>query len=309
MEKRTAFVFPAQAVGLINAPKEFEDFPVAKDIFTQAAHLLPGDIFALDESSRQKTANAQPAILLHSIAAGEILLNLGYKPDVVTGPSLGVYAALYFAKVLPLADVLPLVIKRGQLMQAVCDKRDGAMAAIIGLEYKTIFDIVAAVSRDEAMLRISNVNTPTEIVIAGDRPAVLKGMELAKEKYGAKKTVLLPTSGAYHTCLMYEAGYPFDRALLLLYFDDPKTCLLIDEEYLTTGGKVRKALLGHITRPVNWEGTLTILIKHWQVKRFFEVGPGEVLAGHIRRMAKHFGQEDVEVISVGTREDIEKLRK
>jgi [acyl-carrier-protein] S-malonyltransferase len=275
--------------------------PAAAAIFAEADDALGSSIseLAWDGPAERLdlTENAQPALLATSIA---ILASLGErwvaagqeppKPAFMAGHSMGQYSAMVASGALSLADGVRLVRERGRLMQASGQGRDGAMAALIGLDDARLPELVAGASKHGVFV-VANRNAPGQVVVSGERAAIEAGAELAKV-LGAKRAIVLPVSVAAHSPLMVEAAEGMRRALAEIVFRDPAVPLLAnaDASPITTAEGCRAELVEHLTAGVDWIRIVERMTAEG-VTTFVEVGPGRVLTGLIKRIAP-----DVEAI-------------
>jgi [acyl-carrier-protein] S-malonyltransferase len=236
-----------------------------------------------------RTENAQPALLATSMAylavLGERSTASGpaLEPAFVAGHSMGQYSALVAAGALSLADGVRLVRERGRLMQASGSGRDGAMAAILGLDEERLPDLVSAASA-HGTFAIANRNAPGQVVVSGEGAAIEAAASAARE-LGARKAIVLPVSVAAHSPLMAEAAEGMRRVLDTIEFRDPVVPLLAnaDARPLTTAGACREELVEHLTTGVDWIAAVERMAAG--VETFIEVGPGRVLTGLIKRIA------------------------
>jgi [acyl-carrier-protein] S-malonyltransferase len=290
-----AFVLPgqgSQSVGMGRALSESS--PAAAAVFATADRALGSPISALawdgPAETLDRTEHAQPAILAASIAilaairerwAAEGLA--APTPRFAAGHSMGQYSALVAAGVISLEDGVRLVRERGRLMRASGQGRDGAMAAIIGLDDARLPELVAAASASGVFV-VANRNAPGQVVVSGERAAIEAGAELAR-KMGAKRAILLPVSVAAHSPLMAEAAEGMRRALRDIDFHDPQPPLLanVDGHPLTDAEACRAELVEHLTAGVDWIRTVEQMVANG-VTTFVEVGPGRVLTGLIKRI-------------------------
>ena len=291
-----AFVFPgqgSQSVGMGAAVAAAS--PAARAAFAEADAVLGEDIarLAWDGPSEQLdlTRNAQPALVAASIAYLAALQERRaaaglepIEPRHVAGHSMGQYSALVAAGALSLADAVRLVRLRGELMQASGAGRDGAMAAVLGLDDARIPEVIAAGSA-VGVVTVANRNSPGQVVISGERAAVDAAIEAAKAA-GARRAIALPVSVAAHSPLMAEAAAGMGRALATVSFADPHPSLLAnaDAHPLRTADDARGELVEHLTRGVDWIAIVE-RVRADGVDTFIEVGPGKVLTGLIRRIA------------------------
>lgn len=290
-----AFVFPgqgSQSVGMGQALSAAS--PAAAAVFAVADRALgtPISTIAWDGPADKldRTENAQPALLATSIAylAGlrERWTESGDAPmpDFAAGHSMGQYSALVAAGVLDLEDGIRLVRERGRLMQASGSGRDGAMAAILGLDETFLPTLVERASA-HGTFGVANRNAPGQVVVSGERAAIEASAEIAKE-LGARKAIVLPVSVAAHSPLMAEAAAGMREALAGVTFRDPEVPLLAnaDGRPLTTAEDARAELVEHLTAGVDWVAAIERMTAAG-VTTFVEVGPGRVLTGLIKRIA------------------------
>jgi [acyl-carrier-protein] S-malonyltransferase len=278
-----------------------ESSPAAAAVFAASDRALGSSITALawDGPAEQLdlTENAQPALLATSIA---ILAAVRERwaadgqaapaPRFAAGHSMGQYSALVAAGAIALEDGVRLVRERGRLMQASGQGRDGAMAALIGLDDARLPELVAAASAFGVFV-VANRNAPGQVVVSGERAAIEAGVELARSM-GARRAIVLPVSVAAHSPLMAEAAEEMRRALAGVTFHDPEPALLAnaDGHLLTTAEACRAELVEHLTAGVDWVRIIEGMTAAG-VSTFVEVGPGRVLSGLIKRIAP-----DAEVI-------------
>jgi [acyl-carrier-protein] S-malonyltransferase len=291
-----AFVFPgqgSQSIGMGRAVAESS--PAAAAVFAAADRALGSPISALawdgPTELLDRTENAQPALLATSIA---ILAALRERwaadgrtapaPRFAAGHSMGQYSALVAAGAISLEDGVRLVRERGRLMQASGQGRDGAMAALIGLDDARLPELVAAAAAFGVFV-VANRNAPGQVVVSGERAAIEAGTDLARSM-GAKRAIVLPVSVAAHSLLMAEAADGMRRALAGVPFHDPDPALLAnaDGHTLTTAEACRDELVEHLTAGVDWVRIIERMTTAG-VTTFVEVGPGRVLTGLIKRIA------------------------
>jgi [acyl-carrier-protein] S-malonyltransferase len=291
-----AFVFPgqgSQAVGMGQALAAAS--PAAAAIFAEADAALDRPISPLawegPTEDLDRTENAQPALLATSIAYHAALRerwqSIGYvaaAPAFAAGHSMGQYSAFVAAGVISLADGIRLVRERGRLMQASGDGRDGAMAAILGLDDARLPELIAAAS-EHGTFGVANRNAPGQVVVSGERAAIEASAEIAKG-LGARKAIVLPVSVAAHSPLMAAAAAGMRDVLRDVAFHDPAVPLLANADAgpLTTAEEARAELIDHLTAGVDWVGAVESM-RAAGVTTFIEVGPGRVLTGLIKRIA------------------------
>lgn len=288
--KRIAFVFPGQGSQYVGMGKEFEErYPLAKDHFREAEEALGIDMRQLclygPEEALKMTANTQPALLLCSVIAFRLLEENGIRPDFVAGHSLGEYSALVAGGSLRFADALHLVRKRGEFMQEAVPLGRGAMAAILGMEREAVARICEE-AQEGQVVEIANLNSPGQIVISGEAEAVERAVKAAKQ-HGARRAVSLPVSAPFHCRLMKPAGERLGEILAQTEVADPKIPLVtnVDAQLTSSTATIRSALLRQASSPVLWEDSIGTL-QGQGVDTFVEVGPGTVLSGLIKRIAR-----------------------
>lgn len=291
-----AFVFPGQGSQVVGMGRALaESSPAAADVFAAADAALGEPITRLawdgPEDDLNRTENAQPALLAASIAYLEAVrarwAELGVDvpdPAYAAGHSMGQYSALVAAGALDLADAVRLVRRRGELMQASGAGREGRMAAIIGLDDARLPELVAQAST-HGVFGVANRNSPGQVVVSGERPAIEASLEIARA-LGAKRAIELPVSVAAHSPLMAGAADGMRSTLAGIAFHDPHPPLLAnaDARPITTADGCRAELVEHLTTGVDWVGAIEAM-RASGVTTFIEVGPGRVLTGLIRRIA------------------------
>jgi [acyl-carrier-protein] S-malonyltransferase len=292
---RIAFVFPgqgSQSVGMGRALAAAS--PAAAAVFDQADAALGEPITRLafegPAEDLDRTENAQPALLATSIAYLEALRDRWARdgveviPAYAAGHSMGQYSALVAAGVIPLGEGVRLVRERGRRMQASGSGRDGAMAAILGLDDAHLPALVAAASA-HGVFGIANRNAPGQVVVSGERPAIEAAAEIGRS-LGARKAIVLPVSVAAHSPLMAEAAAGMRKVLAGVPFADPDPPLLAnaDATPLLTGDACRDELVEHLTTGVDWVTAVRRMADEG-VTTFLEIGPGRVLTGLIKRIA------------------------
>ena len=311
--QQLAYVFPgqgSQAVGMGRALAEGS--PAASAVFAAADRALGETVSGLAWDGPAErldlTENAQPAILATSIAILDALRERWAAeglsapvPAFAAGHSMGQYSALVAAGALTLEDGVRLVRERGRLMQASGQGRDGAMAALIGLDDARLPELVAAASRHGVFV-VANRNAPGQVVVSGERQAIEAGAELAKS-LGARRAIVLPVSVAAHSPLMTEAAEGMRTALSGVTFRDPFVALLAnaDARPIETAEACRAELVEHLTAGVDWIAIVERMVAAGATI-FVEVGPGRVLTGLIKRIAP-----DAEVVPADDPASLDRL--
>ena len=257
-----------------------------RDIFDRAENILGFPLKQLcfegpDDQLRQ-TVYTQPAIFTHSIAVTALLRQKGLTPLAVAGHSLGEYSALVSAGALGFEDGLRLVMLRGELMQHSGEKNPGTMAAVIGADNKTVEEACKKATA-EGIVQPANYNCPGQLVISGSIPGVHRAMALAKEK-GARMVKELVVSGAFHSPLMADALAGLEAALDSVDMKDPDVPVYsnVEARPVTDATHIRELLKQQLMAPVRWESIMRNLIADGYGP-FYEVGPGKVLAGLLKR--------------------------
>ncbi|MDX6558317.1 MAG: [acyl-carrier-protein] S-malonyltransferase [Blastocatellia bacterium] len=294
-----AFIFPGQGSQHAGMGKDLADnFPAARQVFEEADTALG---FALSDlcfngpaDQLQLTENTQPAILAVSIAALRALEAEGFpRPDFVAGHSLGEYSALVATGALSLGDAVRTVRARGRYMQEAVPVGAGAMAAILGAS----LDLVKNACEEAAAGQVcsaANINSPGQIVIAGDSAAVDRAIELLKER-GAKRAVKLNVSAPFHCALMLPAQKRLQSDLDAVAFENLATPLVtnVDAEAVNFGAEARNALVRQVSQPVRWLESVEFLISQG-VQTLVEMGPGKVLSGLVRQIDRSLRCVNVE---------------
>jgi [acyl-carrier-protein] S-malonyltransferase len=298
----TAFLFPgqgAQSVGM--GATVCAQVPAARALFDRASPVLGYDLYKLctegPVSRLDATDHSQPAIFVASLAALEQLKQ--DSPEVVekcaatAGLSLGEYTALVFAGVMSFEDGLAVVQERGRAMQAASDAVASGMVSILGLDRKKI-EAVCAECRGEEILEIANLLCPGNIVVSGHKEACRKVMDAAVAA-GAMKTIPLSVAGAFHTKLMEPAVERLRAALANVPLKKPRIPVIsnVDAQPHDDPEEVRELLIRQVCSPVRWEDSQRYLLDTAEITQFYEVGPGRVLAGLLKRIARKTPCENV----------------
>lgn len=288
-KSKIAYVFPGQGSQSVGMGRDlYENFPAAKQVFEEADDALRFKLtemcFAGTEADLQLTANTQPAILTVSVAAFRAMESENFpSPDFVAGHSLGEYSALVAAGAIDFSDAVKTVRKRGTYMQEAVPIGAGAMAAILGLPLETV-EVACRDAAEGAVCSPANINSPAQIVIAGNAEAIDRAIEILKER-GAKRAIKLNVSAPFHCDLMLPAQEKLARDLGQINFRDLKFPIVenVSAETNASGERVRAALTEQVSKPVRWAQSIENLIVEG-VETFVEVGAGKVLSGLIRQI-------------------------
>jgi [acyl-carrier-protein] S-malonyltransferase len=308
---KTAFLFPgqgAQAVGM--GADVAAAFPVAAAIFEKANEIVGFDLrrvcFEGPVDELNSTTVSQPAIFVTSVALLEVLRvetpTRDITADVNAGLSLGEYTALYAAGALSFEEGLKLVQKRGQAMQAAADATKGMMVSVIGLDEDEVRQLCDEAAEEE-LLEPVNFNCPGQIVVSGALGACARAEKLAPT-YGAIKAIRLGVAGAFHTEMMSSAAEALGQALSQGHITEPSSAKVIANisgEYYRTAEDITDGLVRQLTSPILWQKCMERLLADG-IERFYEIGPGRVLTGLMKRIHRK-----TEVINVSTVESLNAL--
>lgn len=291
-----AYVFPGQGAQFSGMGRElFENSAQAKDLFSQANQVLGFDIMKImfegsDEELKQ-TKVTQPAIFLHSTILATCLGNK-FNPDIVAGHSLGEFSALVANKTLNFEDGLKLVYQRALAMQKACEKEPSTMAAILGLEDHIVEEICSSIN---GVVVAANYNCPGQLVISGSIPAVEEAC-LKLTEAGAKRALLLPVGGAFHSPLMEPAREELASAIESTLFNTPICPVYqnVTANAVINPIEIQKNLILQLTAPVKWTQTMNQMIADGATE-VIEVGPGKVLQGLFKKVDRAFPCSSAEI--------------
>lgn len=282
-----AYIFPGQGAQFTGMGKDlYDNSPLAKELFEQANTILGFRItdimFEGTAEQLKETKVTQPAIFLHSVILAKTL-GEEFQPQMVAGHSLGEFSALVANGVLSFEDGLKLVSQRALAMQKACEITPSTMAAVLGLEDKIVEDICASI---DGVVVAANYNCPGQLVISGETTAVEKACEALKAA-GAKRALILPVSGAFHSPMMEPARKELADAIEATHFSQP-ICPVYQNVTATAvsdANEIKKNLIIQLTAPVKWTQTVQQMIADG-ASSFTEVGPGKVLIGLVGKINK-----------------------
>jgi [acyl-carrier-protein] S-malonyltransferase len=286
-----AYVFPGQGAQFTGMGKDlYENSALAKELFEKANDILGFRItdimFEGTAEELKETKVTQPAVFLHSVILAK---TLNIKPDMVAGHSLGEFSALVANGALSFEDGLKLVSQRALAMQKACEMAPSTMAAVLGLDDKIVEEVCAAI---DGVVVAANYNCPGQLVISGEFSAVEKACEAMKEA-GAKRALLLPVGGAFHSPMMEPAREELAAAIEATTFNTP-ICPVYQNviaNAVSSADDIKKNLILQLTAPVKWTQSVKQMIKDGATS-FTEVGPGKVLVGLVNKIDK-----EIETIS------------
>ena len=282
-----AYIFPGQGSQFPGMGKDlFDQYEIAKKLFNQANEILGFDlskiIFEGAKEDLQQTSVTQPAIYVHSVVLSKVMGD-SFKPDAVAGHSLGEFSALTAAGAIDFESGLKLVSKRAEAMQKACDHEPGTMAAVLGMED----DLVEKICADtEGIVVAANYNCPGQLVISGAVPAIEMACDSLKNA-GARRALILPVGGAFHSPLMEPARIELANAIDATSFKTPRCPIYqnVVAKAINDPLEIQKNLIDQLTAPVKWTQSINEMLKAGATS-FIEVGPGKVLQGLVKKISK-----------------------
>lgn len=284
---KNAYIFPGQGSQFPGMAKDlYESNPLAKEMLEKANSILGFRItdimFSGTEEELKQTKVTQPAIFLHSVVLAATLGD-SFKPDMVAGHSLGEFSALVANQTLSFEDALVLVSKRALAMQKACEAQPSTMAAVLGMDDAKVEEICASIT-DEIVVA-ANYNCPGQLVISGTVPGVTKACELLKAA-GAKRALLLPVGGGFHSPCMEPARVELEAAIKATNFKTPICPVYqnVNAKPVTDPAEIQKNLIAQLTAPVRWTQTVQNMVAGGATN-FIEIGPGKVLQGLVKKIA------------------------
>ena len=282
-----AYIFPGQGSQFPGMGKDlFDQYEVAKKLFNLANEILGFDlskiIFEGVKEDLQQTSVTQPAIYVHSVILSKVMGD-SFNPDAVAGHSLGEFSALTAAGAIDFESGLKLVAKRAEAMQKACDHEPGTMAAVLGMEDGLVEKICADT---EGIVVAANYNCPGQLVISGAVPAIEMACDSLKNA-GARRALILPVGGAFHSPLMEPARIELANAIDATSFKTPRCPIYqnVVAKAINDPLEIQKNLIDQLTAPVKWTQSINEMLKAG-VTSFIEVGPGKVLQGLVKKISK-----------------------
>lgn len=280
-----AYIFPGQGAQFSGMGLDlYENSPLAQELFEKANAILGFSItdimFEGSAEDLKETKVTQPAIFLHSVILAKTLGDT-FKPDMVAGHSLGEFSALVAAGALTFEDGLKLVSQRAQAMQKACESQPSTMAAVLGLDDAVVEEICKAT---EGVVVAANYNCPGQLVISGEVEAINKACDAMKEA-GARRALVLPVGGAFHSPMMEPAREELAAAIENTTFSKPNCPIYqnVTASAITDENEIKANLISQLTAPVRWTQSVQQMITDG-AKHFTEVGPGKVLQGLVRKI-------------------------
>lgn len=291
-----AYIFPGQGAQFVGMGLDlYENYPMAQELFEKANDILGFHItdvmFEGTPEDLKQTKVTQPAIFLHSVILSKVM-GEDFRPNMVAGHSLGEFSALVANGTLNFEDGLKLVSKRALAMQKACELQPSTMAAVLGLEDKVVEEICAAVN---GIVVAANYNCPGQLVISGEVEAINTACEQLKEA-GARRALVLPVGGAFHSPLMEPAREELAEAIENTVFNAPKCPIYqnVTTVGVTEAEEIKKNLISQLTAPVKWTQSVEHMIADG-AKLFVEVGPGKVLQGLVKKIERTAETRSAEV--------------
>ncbi len=280
-----AYIFPGQGAQFVGMGMDlYEKYPLAQELFEQANEILGFSItdimFEGSAEDLRETKVTQPAIFLHSVILSKVMGD-DFKPDMVAGHSLGEFSALVANGVLNFEDGLKLVSQRAIAMQKACEMKPGTMAAVLRLEDEIVEKIC---KETPGIVVAANYNCPGQLVISGEVEAINTACEKLKEA-GARRAMVLPVGGAFHSPLMQPAEEQLASAIESTVFVAPKCPIYqnVPTTAVTNADEIKKNLISQLTSPVKWTQSVQNMVKDGATL-FTEVGPGKVLQGLVKKI-------------------------
>ncbi len=303
---KIGFVYPGQGAQFVGMGKDYyEKYECVKKIYNRASDILGFDVAKLSFESNEEelcqTKNTQIAILVMSLAITELLKQNGIEANISAGLSLGEYSALIYSNIISFEDGIKIVQKRGTYMQECLPEGDWSMAAILGLDEKTIENTCKKVTK--GFVVPANYNCEGQVAISGEKEAVFEAMELLKQA-GAKRAIELKTSGPFHTEKLKEASEKLYEALQEININSVSDKIVlknIDALPYTNNDDIKQILAKHVINPVRFKSIIENMINSG-VDTIIEIGPGKVLSGFVKKTNK-----EVKIYNTNDLEAFEKI--
>jgi [acyl-carrier-protein] S-malonyltransferase len=292
---KNAYIFPGQGAQFVGMGKDlYESNPESKILFERANEILGFSItdvmFNVTDEDLKQTNITQPAVFLHSVIKA-LSLGESFKPDMVAGHSLGEFSALVANKTLNFDDALRLVYARAMAMQKACMIQPSTMAAVLGLDDKIVEEVCASINNE--IVVAANYNCPGQLVISGSIEGINKACELLKAA-GAKRALLLSVGGAFHSPLMEPARKELADAIMNTKFNDP-ICPIYQNyvaKAVSNVDEIKENLIAQLTAPVKWTQSVQAMVNDGATN-FYECGPGNVLQGLVKKIAKEVSAQSI----------------
>lgn len=291
-----AYIFPGQGAQFVGMGLDiYEKYPLAKELFEKANEILGFRItdimFEGTADDLQQTKVTQPAIFLHSVILSKVLGD-SFRPDCVAGHSLGEFSALVANGTLNFGDGLKLVSQRAMAMQKACELRPGTMAAVLALEDAVVEKICEETS---GIVVAANYNCPGQLVISGEVDAIERACQKMKEA-GARRALVLPVGGAFHSPLMEPASEELASAIENTTFERPEHPIYqnVSSVAVSDSSTIKKNLMAQLTAPVKWTQSVQNMVNDG-ANTFIEIGPGKVLQGLVKKIAPNVDVRSAEI--------------
>ena len=283
---KIGYIFPGQGTQTVGMGKDiYEKYGEAREIYSRVDNVLGEKIeditYNLSQEELNQTKNTQIAIYTMSLSILEILNKAGIKAEAAAGLSLGEYTALTYANAISVEEGAKIVRTRGRLMQDLAPEGDWSMAAIIGMEDDKVEEVCSKV--EKGFVKAVNYNCPGQVVVSGEKEAVLRAMEIAKEM-GARKAIELKTSGPFHTEKLKDASNELRKELEKISFNKCEISVIknLDGTFYKENDDIKDILANHIINPVRFDKAIK-LMQDEGVEEYVEIGPGKVLTGFIKK--------------------------
>lgn len=291
---KIGYIFPGQGTQTVGMGKDiYDEYEEAKNIYSKVDKALGESVenitYNLSQEELNQTKNTQIAIYTMSLSILEMLNKAGIKPVAAAGLSLGEYTALTCANAISVEEGAKIVRTRGRLMQELAPEGNWAMAAIIGMEDDKVEEVCSKV--ENGFVKAVNYNCPGQVVVSGEKEAVLKAMEISKEM-GARKAIELKTSGPFHTEKLQEASKELRKELEKISFNECKISVIknLDGKPYAVEDDMVDILANHVINPVKFRKSIETMLE-MGVDTFVEVGPGKTLSGFVKKVCKEKGAE------------------